>query len=331
LPEWVSATRFRAGEVDSLRARLRADPRDRALYNQLSEALAEARQWREMRDVAFRWQPMDPDNPQVYESLALASHALGRAEEAVRATGSLVEVAPSRPEMLQRAALLLWRIGARSEWEAPARRAVEMRPDLPNPHRTLALLLWQAGRAEEAATVLERVLAGPLDRWYGNVAEVMRQELGYVYRSWMRSAPRRAAEIRRRAAEHGVDLERTDRLRITMTWDTDGNDVDLHVVDPRGAHVYYRNMSAPSGLQLLEDITEGFGPEVVRTERVVRGEYHVGVKYYAAGPMGISRGVVVVMEPARAGGVRVRIQPFRLLPDRGDVQRVLVLEPVGGR
>jgi hypothetical protein len=37
------------------------------------------------------------------------------------------------------------------------------------------------------------------------------------------------------------------------------------------------------------------------------------------------------MEPARAGDVRVRIEPFRLLPDRGDVQRVLVLRPAADR
>jgi tetratricopeptide (TPR) repeat protein len=328
LPEWVGARRFRPGEVDSLRALLRADPRDRALYNQLSEALAEAERWAELREVAFRWQPMDPDNPQVYESLALASHSLGRRAEAVRATGSLVEVAPSKPEMLQRAALLLWRIGDRAGWEAPARRAVEMRPDLPNPYRTLALLLWQAGRVEEAAEVLERALGMPIDGWYGNAAQVVRDELGYVYRDWLRREPRAAAEIRRRAARFDVDLERDDRLRITMTWDTDGNDVDLHVVDPRGDHVYYASREAPSGIRLLEDITQGFGPEVVRTDRVVPGAYHVGVKYYAAGPMGIARGTLVVMEPMD-GTVRVRIEPFRLIPDRGDVQQVLTLHPAG--
>src|SRR5699024_10344840 len=101
------------------------------------------------------------------------------------------------------------------------------------------------------------------------------------------------------------------------TWDTDGNDVDLHVVDPRGDHVYYANREAPSGIRLLEDITRGFGPEVVRTDRVDPGPYHVGVKYYAAGPMGIARGTLVVMEPV-GGTVRVRIEPFRLIPDRGD-------------
>ena len=329
LPEWVGARRFRPGEADSLQARLRANPRDRVLYNELSEALAEAERWSELRDVAFRWQPMDPDNPQVYESLALASHHLGRRDEAWRATGSLVEVAPGKPEMLQRAALLLWRVGARDAWEAPARRAVEMRPDLPNPYRTLALLLWQAGRMEEAAEVLERALQNPVDRWYENAADVVREELGYIYRAWMRAEPRRAGEIRRRAERHGVDLERTDRLRITMTWDTDGNDVDLHVVDPPGEHVYYGHKQAASGIQLLEDITQGFGPEVVRTDRVVPGAYHVGVKYFNAGPMGISRGILVVMEPVEGGDVRVRIEPFRLIPDRGDVQPVFTIHPAG--
>ena len=328
LPAWVGARRFREGEADSLRALLRANPRERALYNQLSEALAEGARWAELREVAFQWQPLDPDNPQVYESLALASHGLGRTGEAVRATGSLVEVAPSKPEMLQRAALLLWRVGSREGWEAPARRAVEMRPDLPNPRRTLALLLWQAGRMEEAAEVLEQALATPVDRWYGDAEQVVRDELGYVYRDWMRREPGRAPAIRRRAREHEVDLGRTDRMRITMTWDTDGNDVDLHVVDPAGEHVYYANREAPSGITLLEDITQGFGPEVVRTDRVVPGPYHVGVKYYNAGPMGIARGTLVVMEPV-GGQVRVRIEPFRLIPDRGDVQQVLTLTPAG--
>jgi tetratricopeptide (TPR) repeat protein len=323
----VGARRFRPGEVDSLRARLAASPRDRALYNQLSEALAEAERWRELREVAFRWQPMDPDNPQVYESLALASHSLGMMDEAIRATGSLVEVAPSKPEMLQRAAMLLWRVGARTAWEAPARRAVEMRPDLPNPRRTLALLLWQAGRLEEAAQTLEQALQTPVDRWYGNAAAVVRDELGYIYRAWIRAEPGREAEIRQRAREHGVKLDATDRLRITMTWDTDGNDVDLHVVDPAGHHVYYAQKEAPSGIRLLEDITQGFGPEVVRTDSVLPGTYHVGVKYYNAGPMGVSRGMIVVMEPVESGDVPVRIEPFRLLPDRGDVQPVLTLNP----
>jgi hypothetical protein len=134
-------------------------------------------------------------------------------------------------------------------------------------------------------------------------------------------------EIERRARDAGADLKRQDALRITLAWETDANDVDLHVVDPKGNHVFYANRASPTGLELYEDITRGFGPEVVRTERTVAGTYHVGVKYFAAGPMGVSRGVLVVMQPAARGGVpAVRILPFRLVQGGGDIRHVVDVE-----
>ncbi|MCU1349503.1 MAG: symbB, partial [Acidobacteria bacterium] len=65
-----------------------------------------------------------------------------------------------------------------------------------------------------------------------------------------------------------------------------------------------------AGLELYEDITEGFGPEVVRASKLRTGTYHIGVNYFAAGPMGVSRGIVVVMR-----GDAVDIHPFRLVED----------------
>jgi hypothetical protein len=44
----------------------------------------------------------------------------------------------------------------------------------------------------------------------------------------------------------------------------------------------------------------------VRTPKAMSGTYHVGVRYFNAGPMGISRGVVIV---TRGGDVEVH--PFR--------------------
>jgi hypothetical protein len=41
----------------------------------------------------------------------------------------------------------------------------------------------------------------------------------------------------------------------------------------------------------------------------------VGVKYFDPGPMGISRGIVVILQPDPAGKTRIRIEPFCLLPD----------------
>lgn len=294
--------------IDELEAKLRDDPRDRELYNQLSETLAALGEWKALRHVALRWQPYDPENPQVYEVLGMANDGIGNEAEAARAYASLIEVAPGKPELLQRAGLLLLRARRASLAETPLRRALELRPDRANGYRHLALLLWREGRVEEAARLLESAIRQSFPNWYGNVQRVIRDELGYIYRAWIEKEPARRAEIADRARAHDVDLDRRDALRITLAWETDANDVDLHVVDPAGEECFYGHPRTRSGLALYEDITRGLGPEVIRTENGERGTYHIGVRYFAAGPMGISRGLVVVL---RENG-SVEIHPFRL-------------------
>jgi len=133
----------------------------------------------------------------------------------------------------------------------------------------------------------------------------------------MKKEPARREEIARRANEHGVDLERGDAMRITLAWETDANDVDLHVVDPAGEECYYSHKDTRSGLVLYEDITQGLGPEVVRANHLDAGTYHVGVRYFSAGPMGVSRGLVVVLRDDD-----VDIHPFRLVQGGGDIRYV---------
>ncbi|HEX6084637.1 MAG TPA: VIT domain-containing protein [Thermoanaerobaculia bacterium] len=319
--DWTRRKTPSRDEVAKLERQLRDDPRDRELYNQLSEGLAALGEWSELRALALRWQPYDPENPQVYELLGMASTELGRETEAARAFASLIEVAPNKPELLQRAGLLLLRTHRAALAEAPLRRALELRPDRANAYRHLALLLWRDGRIEEAARVLETATRQDFPGWYGGVKRVVREELGYVYRAWLKKDPSMRADVEQRAREHDVDLGRLDAMRITLAWETDANDVDLHVVDPSGEEVYYSNKESDSGLQLYEDITQGLGPEVVRARRTARGTYHVGVRYFAAGPMGISRGVVIVMKEDD-----VDIHPFRLAKGGEEIRYVAAIK-----
>lgn len=304
--------------IAELEKQLAADPRDRELYNQLSETLAAYDQWTALRQLALRWQPYDPENPQVYEVLGMAADELGNATEAARAFASLIEIAPAKTELLQRAGLLLLRTRSARLAEAPLRKALEVRPDRANGYRHLALMLWQDGRVEEAARVLESATRQSFPGWYGGVQRVIREELGYVYRAWMKKDPSRRDDIVNRAREYAVDLERRDALRITLAWETDANDVDLHVVDPKGEECFYSHKSTRSGLSLYEDITQGLGPEVIRTSQLDRGTYHIGVRYFAAGPMGISRGLVVVLRDDD----QMEILPFRLTQGGGAIRYV---------
>jgi tetratricopeptide (TPR) repeat protein len=308
--------------VAHLVAAIAREPRDRALYNQLSEVLAAREEWSSLRKLAVDWQQYDAENPQVYEILGQADDRLGNATEAARADASLIELAPSKPELLQRAGLLLVRGHRASLAEAPLRRALELRPDRANGYRHLALMLWLDGRVEEAARVLESATKQNFPNWYGNVQRVIHEELGYVYRAWMAKEPSRRKEIAARAHEYDVDITRHDALRVTLAWETDANDVDLHLVDPSGAECYYGRKQIASGFELYEDITQGLGPEVIRADRAKAGTYHVGVRYFAAGPMGISRGIVVIMRDDGRQQPSIDIVPFRLAEGGGEIRHV---------
>ncbi len=305
---WTQLVQVHADEVEALWRKLKDDPRDRGVYNALSDALVDRGEWSSLRRLALQWQPYDPENPQVYEILGIADDHLGNEAEAARAAASLIEVAPAKTELLQRAGLLLLRSGHANLAETPLRHALELRPDRVNGYRHLALMLWREGRPEEAAKVLESATRQQFPQWYRDAQRVIREELGYVYRAWQAKEPARRGEIERRARDYNVDLARRDALRITLAWETDANDVDLHVVDPRGEECYYSHKATAAGLQLYEDITQGLGPEVVRADKLEKGTYHIGVNYFAAGPMGVSRGIVVVMRDDD-----VEIYPFRLI------------------
>ncbi|HEV8434413.1 MAG TPA: hypothetical protein VGR95_13445, partial [Thermoanaerobaculia bacterium] len=320
--DWSTAARPSKERIADLEEQVRRSPQDRELYNQLSEALASREEWSALRRLAIAWQEYDPENPQVYEILGQSDEHLGNESEAARADASLIEIAPGKTELLQRAAMLLVRAHRASLAEAPLRRALELRPDRANGYRHLALMLWLDGRVEEAARVLESATHQQFPNWYGNVQRVMHEELGYVYRAWMAKEPSRRDEIQARAREYAVDLSRHDTLRVTLAWETDANDVDLHLIDPSGAECYYGHKQNPSGIELYEDITQGLGPEVIRGEKIEHGVYHVGVRYFAAGPMGISRGIVVIIRDDGQRQPSIEIVPFRLVEGGGDIRHI---------
>jgi tetratricopeptide (TPR) repeat protein len=315
---WTRQQKPSRAQIAELEEKLRDNPRDRELYNQLSETLAAYDEWSALRRLALRWQPYDPENPQVYEVLGVASDELGNESEAARAFASLIEIAPAKTELLQRAGLLLLRTRSARLAEAPLRKALAVRPDRANGYRHLALMLRHEGRYEEAARVLESATRQSFPNWYGNVQRIIHEELGSVYRAWMKKNPERRNDIADRAREYDVDLDRNDALRVTLAWETDANDVDLHVVDPSGAECFYQNKETRSGLTLYEDITQGLGPEVIRTSELDRGTYHIGVRYFAAGPMGISRGLVIVQR----NDEQLEVHPFRLTQGGGDIRYV---------
>ena len=72
-------------------------------------------------------------------------------------------------------------------------------------------------------------------------------------------------------------------MTITLTWDGPG-DVDLHVVEPGGSHVYFDNKVGQSG-ELDEDNIVGFGPEhynaTCDASRLQTGTFYIGIENFS--------------------------------------------------
>lgn len=70
------------------------------------------------------------------------------------------------------------------------------------------------------------------------------------------------------------------RIRITLSWDSDGTDLDLHVITPAGEHCSYSNRVLIDGSALDIDVTTGYGPEIFASPGAAKGPYLIYVNYF---------------------------------------------------
>jgi len=85
-------------------------------------------------------------------------------------------------------------------------------------------------------------------------------------------------------------------ISASLTWGTQP-DLDLHIYEPNGDHVYYRNLTGTSGSLDLDD-TNGQGPDhyFVTCDKLEIGTYSFGVNYYRGD--GLEQGTILL----QAGG-----------------------------
>jgi hypothetical protein len=91
-------------------------------------------------------------------------------------------------------------------------------------------------------------------------------------------------------------------LRTTLTWNTTA-DIDLHVIEPSGAHVFYASRSGPTSTLDVDDVN-GFGPEnnFVATGRAVAGTYQIYIDHFA-GASPTTSTITVTINAGTAGAI----------------------------
>ncbi len=275
---------------------------------------------------ASSWRAAAPVDLLAVVALGEAAQAKGDIRLAARAYGSILDLHPSRADMRRFAA---GRLEALDDEAALAvavdayRMAVEQRPDHPSSHRNLAFALLRHGEPEAA---FEALVAGIEQHYPGgrfaSADRLMREDLQIVAAAWQRSEPERLAEIRGRASRNGITIAREPSLRFVMSWETDANDVDLHIYDAEGVHTSFEQPHPylDNDVGLYADVTNGYGPECITTNGDdLAFPYRIGVHYYARGPMGYGMGKVQVIRHDGEGRVTMEDRPFIATTDRAYV------------
>ncbi len=174
------------------------------------------------------------------------------------------------------------------------RRVLHMRREDSQSHRDVAIVLDELARmafaegdedaarayATEAGELYRHIALTPWERRPMAIGLFAVEEYN-VLRAW---ADAQSWEHAPELPSLGEDLEGVldCDLRITLAWDADETDVDIHVTEPSGEEAYYGHRNTSSGGRVSEDITDGFGPELYETRQAQDGVYRIRAHYYAS-------------------------------------------------
>lgn len=269
---------------------------------------------------ANAWWETSPGDVMALVALGEALEANKQTEEAGRAYGSLIDLFPARADLRRFAGERLERLkddAANALAADSYAKAVEQRPDHPQSHRLLAYALLKLGQPEKAFEVLEKGAAQryPEGRFAG-VDQILAEDLGIAAQVWIKAQPERKDEIYKRLAKAGGRRETSPSLRFVLSWETDANDVDFHIYDSQGGHAFYSSQELPSGGELYEDVTTGYGPECF----TIRGKpkaapYKLQAHYYSRGPMGYGMGALQIVQHDGQGNLKFDDRPFVVMQD----------------
>lgn len=280
--------------------------------------------------TATQWRREAPTDVLALIALGKAYEATGRRSRAARAYGSIIDAFPSDAPMLRHAADRLMALGtdhAKGLALDASRQALEERTDHPSSHRAYAWALVAADQHEKAFDVLVDARGRSYPNRYGAVRHILNDDASAVAARWIAAEPDQKAAIEKRLKHAGVRLPKGPVTRFILSWETDANDVDLHVYDGDGYHAYYRQPALRSGGHLYGDVTDGYGPE----SYTIRGEpkgfpYRIDVDYFSRGAMGYGLGSLQVV--SSDPNTTPRVKPFVLMMEKGRARLMVLEEPL---
>ncbi len=203
--------------------------------------------------------------------------------DALKALSSLIERNPGDTVLARDVAFSAIEWGLGGQAYPLLRRVALARPYQPQVHLATAECLADLGHADLAVIYYEVALNGKWNARYQDFNRIAGVEYLHLLQrisagELTTSAPE-YAKARLESLSQTVDVDNAD-LIVTMMWNTDRTDVDLHVLEPSGEECFYKNRNTRAGGKITRDVTEGFGPEMYTLDKAQDGKYKIMANYF---------------------------------------------------
>lgn len=216
---------------------------------------------------------------------AAARRAQHSAADALKALSSLVEESPGDAVLARDVGFSAMELGLHQQAFHLFRRVAEARPHEPQTYRAMAQALAAMGQHDLALAYFEIPLMGQWDPRFGDLRKIVELEylrfLRKLQGAKVASSVQDYARSRLATLQAAIGMKRADVI-VTITWNTDNTDVDLHVREPTGEECFYGHRDTKIGGKLTQDVTQGYGPEMYVLPRAVAGHYAVRARYFAS-------------------------------------------------
>lgn len=205
--------------------------------------------------------------------------------DALLILSSLIEKNPGNSVMARDIAFSAQELGLAEQAYFIFRRVLDARPHEPQTYHALAQVLTEMGKIDLAILYYEIAITANWDGRFGefrliaglDYLKLLRDiENGKYTTSYTDYAKSRLQTLNSEFANQTADL------MITISWNTDNTDIDLHVIEPTGEECFYSNPKTRIGGRLTQDVTQGYGPEMYLINKAKKGKYKVVAKYYSS-------------------------------------------------
>ncbi|KAF0973745.1 hypothetical protein FDP41_007132 [Naegleria fowleri] len=165
-------------------------------------------------------------------------------------------------------------------------RVKKLSPGEPQSYRDLALVKERMGKYREAMELFNKVIVGKWDMRFDEIELTVATEMNHLL---MKDKDLPIVDKR---LIHHFDLD----IRISMAWDTNDVDIDLHVQEPGpyGEHAYFGHNRTTMGGYVSRDFRQGYGPEEYMLKKAQKGTYKATTNYYASHQQSLTGGTTVL-------------------------------------